>query len=944
MKSKLLLIFFVVLLIFSCYSQNLVNNPGFETVTAEPYWGCELTNATGWLNPSGGTCPSNNSGTPDLFSTLSTGQAVIPNTFMGYTTAHNGNRITGIVTYHQQLAQYREYMMTQLSCPLIPGVPYTVTFWSTGANPEEYIYHSNNVGIYFHTAPLVQSGYNLITGVTPQINVSTIIADVTWTQYSFQFTPTQAFTYMTIGNFKNDANTLTQNFGQNRPYAYYFFDDISVSVSTTAYSLGNDTTYCEPFSRTLSTGFPGTSWSTGATAAQITVTTPGTYWAQITDGCTVVRDTIVLTQNPAASVNLGNDTALCNGQTINLSAAQPNYTYHWQDNSTNATYNVTSAGTYAVTVTNASGCTASDNIIVTYTSGPPSVNLGNDTAYCGAFSRTLSTGNTSTIWSTGVTASQITVNTAGTYWAQLSNSCGVSRDTIVLTQNPAASVSLGNDTALCNGQTLNLSATQPNYTYHWQDNSTNATYNVTSAGTYAVTVTNASGCTASDNIIVTYTGGPPAVNLDNDTAYCGIFSQTLSTGNASTLWSTGVTASQITVTTAGIYWAQLSNGCGATRDTIVLTQNPTPSVFLGNDTTLCTGQSLLLDATQPNYSYQWHDNSTASTYSVTIAGTYAVTVTNATNCTASDNISVAYTSAPPAINLGNDTTYCGPFSATLYAGQSAVWSTGITANQINVNASGVFWAQASNSCGTTRDSVTITQNIPPAVNLPNDTAICDGNTVQITATTTATNLLWNTGASTTGISASAGNTYWVDVWNLAGCTARDSIIVAKDIAPTIDLGPDTIVCGTEGIVLYAPSGASSYLWQDNSTDSIYHAQLTGTYTLTVSTACGSSTASVKVNILYDECELHMPTAFSPNSDGVNDIYRGVSRCGAQRYHLQIYNRWGNLIFETTDVAQGWNGIYKSVPQPTDVYIYQVEYFNYCQQKQLKLAGNFTLLR
>ena len=88
----------------------------------------------------------------------------------------------------------------------------------------------------------------------------------------------------------------------------------------------------------------------------------------------------------------------------------------------------------------------------------------------------------------------------------------------------------------------------------------------------------------------------------------------------------------------------------------------------------------------------------------------------------------------------------------------------------------------------------------------------------------------------------------------------------------------------------------------------------------------------------------MPTAFSPNSDGVNDIYRGVSRCGAQRYHLQIYNRWGNLIFETTDVAQGWNGIYKSVPQPTDVYIYQVEYFNYCQQKQLKLAGNFTLLR
>ncbi len=200
---------------------------------------------------------------------------------MGTTNAHTGNRIAGIVTYHAQLTNYREYLMTRLTCPLVPGETYTVSFWSTGGNPVQYVYHTNNIGVYFSTNALTQTNYNLIPAITPQLEITTLVANTTWTYYSFTFTPTQAYSYITIGNFRNDANTQKQNFGTNRPYSYYFFDDISVTAnnSTIGISLGNDTTYCGSFSRTLSTGDPSTIWSTGVTGPQITVTTPGTYWA-----------------------------------------------------------------------------------------------------------------------------------------------------------------------------------------------------------------------------------------------------------------------------------------------------------------------------------------------------------------------------------------------------------------------------------------------------------------------------------------------------------------------------------------------------------------------------------------------------------------------------------------------------------------------------------------
>ncbi|HWB65170.1 MAG TPA: PKD-like domain-containing protein, partial [Chitinophagales bacterium] len=221
------------------------------------------------------------------------------------------------------------------------------------------------------------------------------------------------------------------------------------------------------------------------------------------------NDTVLL--KPSVSVQLGNDTSLCTGQSLVLHAGNAGATYRWQDNSSNATYTVTAAGNYAVTVTNNSGCTGSDNINITYLTGPPTINLGNDTTYCGGFTRTLSSGYSGTTWSTGVTAAQITINSPGTYWARITTACGTITDTIVINQSQSPVVNLGNDTSLCTGQSLVLNAGNAGATYRWQNNSSNATYSVTVSGNYSVTVTNSSGCSASDNINVSYVSVPPAV-------------------------------------------------------------------------------------------------------------------------------------------------------------------------------------------------------------------------------------------------------------------------------------------------------------------------------------------------------------------------------------------------------------------------------------------------
>ncbi|HLP51794.1 MAG TPA: gliding motility-associated C-terminal domain-containing protein [Chitinophagales bacterium] len=500
---------------------------------------------------------------------------------------------------------------------------------------------------------------------------------------------------------------------------------------------------------------------------------------------------------------------------------------------------------------------------------------------------------------------------------------------------------LGNDTALCAPFTQTLSTGNPNT--NWSTGVTAAQITVNAPGTYWASFTSPCGDAVSDTIVISTATPLNAFNLGNDTIYCGNFTRVLSTGLASTVWSTGVTAPQITVNGPGTYWARVSNACGSVSDTITLSQNVAPVVNLGNDTALCVGQSLVLDAQNGGSSYQWQDNLASQFYTVTSAGNYAVTVTNFLGCAVSDVIRVDYDSTVPVVNIGADTSFCGSFTHQLNSGsQNTVWSNGSTGSPVTIADAGWYWADVRNGCGTTRDSVFITQLPIPAITLPADAGICPGQTITLTPVTSSANLLWSDGSTGASLNVNATGTYWVQATE-NGCIGRDTILISADSIPAFSLGPDTFVCGNQyNLALSIPY--AQYHWQDNSTDSFYHVTASGVYAVTVTNLCGSSADEVRVDIHADECAVLIPTAFSPNGDGANDVFRGVCRCPVERYSMHVYNRWGEEVFGTEEVNEGWNGVFRSVQQPLSVYVFHLEYFNYCEQKMKKMVGNVTLVR
>ncbi|MDB5228749.1 MAG: domain containing protein [Bacteroidota bacterium] len=647
-----------------------------------------------------------------------------------------------------------------------------------------------------------------------------------------------------------------------------------------AFTLGNDTSYCGSFTRVLSTGNATTTWSTGTTGAQITVTQPGTYIATITNACGVKKDTIILSQAAGPIVNLGRDTAICQGANITLNATTANATYLWSTAATSPTITVNTPATYSVRVT-VNGCIGRDTIMVSQLNPPVAFSLGNDTTYCGPFTRVLSTGNATTTWSTGTTGSQITVNQPGTYIATITNTCGFKKDTIVISQSTPPVVNLGRDTTICRGSSLTLNASTPNATYLWSTGATSASISVNLTGTYTVTVT-VNSCSASDAINVTVLDPPASFSLGNDTAYCGSFTRVLSTGNATTTWSTGTTGSQITVNAGGTYTATITNACGVQRDAIIITQFTPPVVSLGADTTICQGASVTLNASTPNATYQWSTGATSPSISVNQTGTYTVTVT-VNGCSTSDNIQVTVLDPPSPFNLGTDTTYCGSFIQVLSTGISTTtWSTGTTASTITVNQPGTYIAVISNKCGSETDSITLQQLPLPLVNLGNDTIICNGSIELKITDPNIQSILWSTGEQTTSIPVTDAGIYWVRVTALNNCANSDTILVSDDCT----------------------------------------------------------------------AEIYIPNAFTPNGDGINDVFIPLSNSKFVTIDkMLIFDRWGEQMYEADnfnieDKKFAWDGTYKGSNAQMDTYVYYIE-MSYKQGQKVvtkSYKGTLTLLR
>jgi len=644
-----------------------------------------------------------------------------------------------------------------------------------------------------------------------------------------------------------------------------------------------------------------------------------------------------------ASFNLGNDTTLCVGQTLVLNATSPSATYLWQNGSTNPTLSVTIPGTYWVTVTS-NGCSSTDTIQVNFINSIP-LNLGNDTTICPGATLTLNATTTASsyLWQNGSTNPLLNVNLPGTYYVTVNNGSCSASDTIQVAYGPNFTINLGNDTSLCAGQSYNLNATYPSATYSWQNGSTNATFPVSSAGIYWVAV-NVGFCVATDTIQINY-NPYPIINLGPDTSICQgqniLFNAT--TPTASYLWQNSTTNATLNANLPGTYWVNVTvNNC-TSSDSIQLSIIPLPIVNLGSDTVLCQGQSFILNATTLNATYQWQDSSTNSTFNVTQAGNYNVTVT-VNNCSSNDAINIQY-QAPTPINLGNDTTACVGDQINLNAftpSATYVWQDGNTLSNYNATLTGTYWVEVKTGACTSSDTILLVFKPNPIIDLGNDTTLCDGQTILLDATTINGTYLWHDNTTNATYNVNSAGTYAVTV-SVDNCSTTDQIEIDYKSLPVVDLGNDTSICIGDKITLDATYQDATYLWQDNSILPTYVISKDGNYWVSLTNFCGTATDTINVTKANCNCKIYIPNVFTPNNDNINDNFKPTMNCDPIEYDLKIFNRWGQLVFESDLVSYGWNGQFNGADASSGVYFYMLSY-KYSKDERQVSNGDITLLR
>lgn len=457
-----------------------------------------------------------------------------------------------------------------------------------------------------------------------------------------------------------------------------------------------------------------------------------------------------------------------------------------------------------------------------------------------------------------------------------------------------------------------------------------------------------------DEASVIPSGCPLTLDLGNDTTICPgqtVFLDGTTPNATGYLWQNGSTNATLTATQPGTYWCEVTDGNCSVRDTIIINNFTIPTVNLGNDTTLCTGQTLLLNATNPNgIAYLWQDNSTNPTLNVNSAGTYWVGVFDG-NCAGYDSIVVNYAS-PPTVSLGNDTTLCAGTTLTLNAsnpGASYVWQDNSTNPTFQVTQQGAYQVTVSVGGCSATGTIQINYFPPLPTGFLADQQGCQGSPVQINMPFPADSYVWSTGATTDNISVSTGGSYWVE-YQLAGCSNRDTMVVTLIPQPFVTLAEDILMCMEEVAILKPLIAQSdfSYFWSTGASGQQITTGTSGTYWIEASNGCGAARDSIDVLVRDCNCTFFLPNSFTANEDALNDSFRPAYQCDIRDYKLYIFNRWGEQVFFSDNPLKGWDGSYGSNNAPLGAYVYMMSYQPAYplpdQPQEIVLRGLVNLIR
>lgn len=515
----------------------------------------------------------------------------------------------------------------------------------------------------------------------------------------------------------------------------------------------------------------------------------------------------------------------------------------------------------------------------------PDFSFGNDTTICAGQSVLLdatSANATSYLWQNTTTLPTLTATQTGLYWATASNYCFTQSDSINITVvNLIPPFNFGPDLTLCNGVTHVLNATSANTTaYLWQDASTNPTFSVTTDGTYYAEASNYCG-TQSDTINITFLDLVQPFSLGNDTLICAgatITWDATDPNATSYLWQDGSTNPTFTTGVAGNYAVQVSNQCGTETDAIVLNIQVL-NVDLGPDQQICEGTSVTLDAGSVGTTYTWNDMSSNQTKLVNMTGTYYVDV-QIQNCFDSDTVFIEVQDLNPSFSTP-DVVGCEVFEM----------NTGfIDASSVNFGTINAWdWTFGDGN-------TTVAQN-------PLHTYQTAGSyTVGLTITT-------NLGCS---------ETY----------TIPNYILVHPTAIADFYFGVNSGYIMQTNYYTNNSSNATSYSWNfgdgnfssEENPEYEYNEADNYAVTLTATNQFGCSDQITKMLEITSPPVFFIPNSFTPNGDEFNTSWEFViTDIDFQNFELLVYNRWGQLVWETHDPAASWDGTFNGTTVPDGTY-------------------------
>ncbi|MBM3164950.1 MAG: gliding motility-associated C-terminal domain-containing protein, partial [Bacteroidetes bacterium] len=658
-----------------------------------------------------------------------------------------------------------------------------------------------------------------------------------------------------------------------------------------------------------------------------------------------------------------------------------------------------SAGTYTYTVSDANGCTSNTTITVNQPAILQAIATITTPIGCN--------GGTGTVTISGIGGTAPYNGTgsfnvpAGTYTYPLvdANGCQTSV-TITINQPPVLSLSLTQININCNGFATgsiiaNPAGGQAPYTYLWSNGQITQSLNNLIAGTYTVTVTDNVGCTVNGSVTVTQPAAPLLLQETHVNVLCfgnnsASINLTVSGGTApySYQWSNGATTQDINNLIAGTYNVTVTdaNGCNAVIS-VNITQPALPlSVSYTVNNISCFGLSDgSIDVTPSGgtgpFTYFWTSGQNTQDLNNIPPGTYIVAITDANNCVAAAQIVVTQPAASLTGTISQIPINCfgindGQLTANAFGGTapySYLWSpTGQTGNVASLLGPGTYAVTITDANGCTavaNDVLTAPQALIASFTV-SDNVVCLPSSVTFTNSSIGTfsSVLWTFSNgdtySSNQFTLNLSSLGCVDVTLLIngsnGCTSDTTINDAVCVVPGPSAAFTTSTPGIDFVTgeLEFINNSQNYIgsiWQfgdggSSTQDNPIHNYPSSTVdsynvVLVVYDANGCTDTAAGIVESNDVVRLTVPNAFTPNGDGLNDLFTPIISNVTQvkYFRFEVYNRWGQIVFESNKVGDGWDGKYKGKPVQFGTYTWKVSY-NVEDQGTMNASGHVTSIK